>query len=89
MLVMWRFLVSLVLFGVRRRLGTVSGTFSCRFEEMRHAIFWDSILIMIGFLVFEYEILYLILFIDGGTLIIGVFIILIMVVELLNKRFAY
>lgn len=89
MLVMWGFLISLILFGVRRGFGTVSGTFSCGFEEIRHTIFWDSILILIGFLVFEYEILYLVLFTDRATMLIGAVIMLIIVIELLNKRFAY
>lgn len=79
----------MVLFGVRRRFGVVSGTFSCGFEEIRHSIFWDSILIIIGFLVFEYEILYLVIFMDTGLIVVGVIIIMIIVVELLNKRFSY
>jgi len=82
-------MVSLALFGVRRRFGMVSGTFSCGFEEIGHSIFWDSILIMIGFLVFEYEVLYLVMFIDYGLVIVAALVLLVMIVELMNKRFAY
>jgi hypothetical protein len=89
MLVIWGFLTSLLLFGVGRGMRTVSGTFSCGFEEMGHTIFWDSILIMIGFLVFEYEIVYLMIFLDRGVLLIRVVIMLVIVIELLSKRFAY
>lgn len=79
----------MVLFGVGRRFRIVSGTFSCRFEEIRHSIFWDSILIMIGFLVFEYEILYLVIFMDTRVFVVGIIIVMVMIIELLGKRFSY
>jgi len=46
-------------------------------------------LIMIGFLVFEYEVLYLVMFIDSGLFVVGVVIILVMILELLTKGFSY
>lgn len=67
----------------------VRGTFSCGFEEIGHIISWDAMLLLIGFLIFEFEILFIVLVIVdiGGIYFFG--IVLIMGLEIVFNSFGY
>jgi hypothetical protein len=88
-LILVGFLVGLILFRVGRRFGEVDGTFSCGFEEIRHLLFWDSILLIVGFLVFEFEVVFIILSFGTFNFLILTRIFLVIVVEVLNGGFRY
>lgn len=81
--------MGVILFGVGRGFGVVDGTFSCRFEEMRHLLFWDSMLLIIRFLVFEFEIVFIVLSLSNLGFLILISIFLVMVMEVLSRRFGY
>jgi hypothetical protein len=88
-LILGGFVVGLILFGVGRGFGEVDRTFSCGFEEIRHLLFWDSILLIIGFLVFEFEIIFIILSFSTLGFLVLLMIFLVIVVEVLNGGFRY
>lgn len=87
MVIIWGFLFGVILIGVGRGFGSTSGTFSCRFEEMGHKVSWDSVLLMVGFLVFEFEILFILFLVLEGVMLIFTLIILIIILELLVQGF--
>lgn len=88
-LLMWGFIIVFLLIGVRRGIRGVDGTFSCRFEEIGHIVSWDAILLLIGFLVFEFEILFIVLVvIDFGRLYFAG-IVIIMGLEIAFNSFGY
>jgi len=68
-----------ILIGVGRGFGTTSGTFSCGFEELRHKVSWDAVLLIIGFLIFEFEIVFILIIIMEGTMLIFTLIVFVMV----------
>lgn len=47
--------------GVRRRLGSVSGTFNCGFEAMGNKVYFDMIKLLLPFCVFEFEVIVIVL----------------------------
>lgn len=65
MLVLWGWLVVVVLMRVGRRLGSVGGTFNCRFEAIRNKVYFDMIKLLLPFCVFEFEVTMLVIMIYG------------------------
>jgi hypothetical protein len=88
-LMLYGFIIRVLLFGLSRGSGEVGRTFSCRFEEIRHLLFWDSIVLMIGFLVFEFEVVFIVIFIFNVRLATVVIVFLVMVIEVLSGGFGY
>lgn len=66
---------------MRRGFGTTNGTFSCGFEEIGHTVSWDAMLLIIGFLVFEFEIVFILFMIFDRGLLIFTLIVYIIVYE--------
>jgi NADH:ubiquinone oxidoreductase subunit 3 (subunit A) len=81
--------VGVILFGVRRGFREVDRTFSCGFEEIGHLLFWDSILLIIRFLIFEFEVVFIVLSFQNLGFIVLVAIFSVMVIEILNGGFGY
>lgn len=77
----------MILLRVRRGFGTTNGTFSCRFEEIGHKVSWDAILLIIRFLVFEFEIIFILFTILDRRLFIFILIVYVMVYEVKIRGF--
>lgn len=73
--------------GVRRGFGKVDGTFSCGFEEFQHIVSWDSVILILRFLIFEFEILFIIFIIMDQFMLMFVLIVFIIGYELVCNRF--
>jgi hypothetical protein len=79
----------LILRAIARGFGEVGRTFSCRFEEIGHLLFWDSMILLMGFLVFEFEILFLVILLYNFSLLVVIRVFRVMVVELSVDGFRY
>lgn len=55
----------IVLMGVGRRLGNVSGTFNCGFEAMGNKVYFDIMKLLLPFCIFEFEVVVLIVMVYG------------------------
>lgn len=80
-------MIIVLLIRVGRGLGDVGGTFSCRFESMRCKVYFDIMKLLLPFLIFEFEVVILLVGIIGGySVVIGV-IVGVILIELLNQGF--
>lgn len=70
-----------------RGFGSTSRTFSCGFEEMGHKVSWDAVLLMIGFLVFEFEIIFILFMVLDRVMLMFFLIVLIICIEIRLRRF--
>lgn len=73
--------------GVRRRLRQIRGTFNCGFESMRCKVYFDIIKLLLPFLIFEFEVVILLIGIISSYYLVVLVIVLVMMVELILNRF--
>lgn len=86
-ILLWRWMVVLVIMGVRRGIGSVGGIFNCGFESIGCKVYFDIMKVLLPFLIFEFEVVMLMVGLVMGYYVVLFVIVVVMVIELINNGF--